>query len=60
MRPDGIEAFVRGLGGHDGVLTHLQEFDERLTDGAVVFDDQNNGRRFSDHIEIIVLSDRQR
>ena len=36
-------ALVRGFRSHDRVLAHLQELDERLTDGAVVFDDEDDG-----------------
>ena len=46
---DRVQSFVRGFGGDDRVLPHLQELDERLPHGAVVFDDEDDGRRFRDH-----------
>jgi hypothetical protein len=56
MALDGIEALVRGFGRHDGVLPHLKELDERLTDRGIVFDDQNNRSWFRYHVKIIVKS----
>jgi hypothetical protein len=42
MLPNCIEPFVGRLGCDDCVLPHLQELDERLTHGAIVFDNKNN------------------
>jgi hypothetical protein len=60
MSLDRIDAFVGGFGGHHCVLPHLQELHERLSDGAVIFDDENDWRCFSYHVEIIVLTTPQR
>ena len=57
MRLDRVQPFVRGFRGDDGVLPHLQKLDERLAYGAVVFDDENDRRCFSNHGEIIVLTE---
>jgi hypothetical protein len=56
MSLDRIKPLVGGLGGDNRVLPHLQEFHERLPDGAVVFDDQNNGGSLAHHGWIIVRS----
>ena len=56
MRLDRVESFISGFRGHHGVLPHLQKLDERLAHGAVVFDDENDQRCFSNHVGIIVLT----
>jgi hypothetical protein len=60
MRLDRIQAFIGGFRGDDGVLPHLQEFDERLAHCGIVFDDQDYRRCFANHAGIIVLSPGQR
>ena len=54
--PDCVESLVCRFGRDDVVLTHLQELDQRLSDGAVVFDNKDDEWRFSYHVEIIGIS----